>query len=410
MDCFSDLKARGLIYDTTDDEKVAELLNGPPIVVYAGFDPTADSLHVGNMVPLLTLARMQRYGHKPVVLAGGATGLVGDPSGKSKERNLQTAETLKHNTDCIKQQLSRFVDFSEDAPNQAVLVDNADWIGPFSYLEFLRDVGKHFSVNVMLQKESVKGRMDSGISYTEFSYMLLQAYDFLHLYRTHKCVLQCGGSDQWGNITAGSDLIRRVTGGQAWGCVQPLLTDKSGNKVGKTTDGAVWLDGAKTSAFKLYQFLVNTDDADVGNYLKFLTFVPPEEIESLPPQVAQKRLALEFTTMIHGDKAAAFAADAPKLLFGGGYLDLAEPELLAVTSSIRTELDARSTDLVEIAAHVTGSRGQSKRLLKQGGVYVNEQKRDMSSATVSADDLLFGRYLMLGLGKKKKHFLVFPSD
>ncbi len=404
MSNYADFQARGLIFDVTDEDGVRELFDGSMQTVYCGFDPTMSSLHVGNMVPLLTLARMQRYGHRPIVLAGGATGLVGDPSGKSKERNLLTAEVLQHNVECVKKQLSRFVDF-ETGDNAAILVDNADWIGPFSYLEFLRDVGKHFSVNVMMQKESVKGRLDTGISYTEFSYMLLQAYDFLHLYRAYDCKLQIGGSDQWGNITAGTDLIRRVDGGKAWGCVQPLLTDKNGVKIGKTTDGAVYLDAGKTSPTQMYQYFLQTSDEDVYKYLKFLTFLPIEEIGTLPERVAQKKLAYEFTSMIHGEDAARLAERGPELIWKGDVRELSKEELLSVAGDIHVMVEADlPIDVRDLAVQSGGlaSRGQAKRMLQQRGLYLNNQAVNPSEPEVGPQHLVHGNLVLLGVGKRKR--------
>jgi tyrosyl-tRNA synthetase len=412
MSNYADFEGRGLVYDATDKDKVRELLDGPPISLYAGFDPTVDSLHVGNMVPLLTLARLQRYGHRPIVLAGGATGLVGDPSGKSNERNLLTAELLAHNVSCVKEQLARFVDFDPNLSNAAILVDNADWIGPFSYLEFLRDVGKHFSVNVMMQKESIKGRLDTGISYTEFSYMLLQAYDFLHLYRTHQCVMQVGGSDQWGNITAGTDLIRRVERGQAWGCVQPLLTDKNGKKVGKTTDGAVYLDAKRTSPTAMYQYFLQTSDEDVHKYLQFLTFLPLEEISELGPRVAQKRLASEFTAMIHGADAARLAEKGPELIWKGDVRELSRTDLLEVAAdlhvTVETELPIDIVDLA-VACGALASKGQARRMLQQKGLYLNNQPVGADASTVGPEHVVHGNLILLGAGKKKRVLIELPG-
>lgn len=409
MSHFADFEGRGLVYDATDREKVADLLDGPRFSVYCGFDPTADSLHVGNMVPLLTLARMQRYGHRPIVLAGGATGLVGDPSGKSKERNLLTPDRLAHNVACIKEQLQRFLDLSGDS---GMLVDNADWIAPFSYLEFLRDVGKHFSVNVMMQKESIKGRLDGGISYTEFSYMLLQAYDFLHLYREHDCVMQIGGSDQWGNITAGTDLIRRVARGQAWGLVQPLLTDKNGVKVGKTTDGAVYLDAEKTSPTQMYQYFLQTSDEDVHKYLKFLTFLPVSEIESLPEREAQRRLAFEFTCMIHGEDAAQLSERGPDLIWRGDVRELTRDQLLSVAAdihrSVQVSLPVDIRDLC-VKAGALDSKGQARRMLQQNGLTLNNQRVSPAEPEVGPQHLVHGDLLLLGCGKKKRTLVQFSG-
>ena len=429
MDVFADLKARGLFFDATGEDEVRELLASGPITLYCGFDPTSDSLHVGNMVPLLTLARFQRAGHRPVALAGGATGLVGDPSGKSKERNLLDRDQLNHNTDCIKKQLGAFLNFDADAcSNAAIMVDNADWFGPITFLDFLRDVGKHFSINVMMAKDSVKGRLETGISYTEFSYMLLQAYDFLHLYREHGCVLQIGGSDQWGNIVAGTDLIRRVGAetesarGQAFGLTLPLICDSQGNKLGKSVDGAVYLDPEKTSPYQMFQFFMRTEDRDVVHFLKVLTFVELEEIATLETEVAenpgrrnaQKRLAWEFTRLIHGDGAARSALAASQVLYGGSVEALAERDLVALardmpftdTSEAFGDEPRSVIDLLA-SSGLCKSRGEAKRLAQQGGAYVNNIRRANDELTATKVDLLFGRYLLLRAGKKKYHLLVF---
>ena len=420
MDCFSDLQRRGLVYDTTGEE-VPRLLNEGCVTVYAGFDPTSDSLHIGNMVPLLMLARLQRHGHRPIVVAGGATGLVGDPSGKSNERNLLTPEQMAHNVECIKGQLSRFLDFDSGAPNPAVLVDNADWIGALSFLDFLRTVGKHFGVGYMLGKESVRGRLEGGISYTEFSYMLLQAYDFLHLYREHGCTLQIGGSDQWGNITAGKDLIHKVAQGKAHGLVMPLICDSSGQKLGKTSDGATYLDPQRTAPYDFYQYLVRVEDKDVVRFLRLLTFLGHEEIEALEAEVAQrpgaraaqKRLAWEFTALIHGEAAARAAEQRAQSAFGGSMADRSLAELEELASGIGVEVGERfgaePRDIVALLAQceVVPSRGQARRLLQQGGLYVNGQRLAAEQKTVESSALLHGRFLHVRLGKKNQRLLVF---
>jgi len=424
VQCFEDFEQRGLVSDVTDVEAVRTLLNGPTTSVYCGFDPTADSLHVGNMVPLLQLARLQRYGHRPIALAGGATGRIGDPSGKSEERNLLTTEALQHNAACVKKQLSAFLEFN-DGPTGALLVDNADWLAGMSFLEFLRDVGKHFSVNAMIAKDSVKSRIETretGISYTEFSYMLLQAADFLHLHRAHDCTLQVGGSDQWGNITAGMELVRKTERKSVYGLTFPLITTASGGKLGKTEKGAIWLDPARTSPYQMYQYFMRTDDRDVVSYLKYFTFLGLDEIAHLAHGVetephrreAQKTLARSFTALIHGEAAVHSAQAATALLFGGSTDDITESDLLAASEDMpRTDVPesfgAEDRDIIDLVAqsNLADSRGQAKRALAQGGVYVNNKRWAADQGCVGSSDLLFGRYLLLRLGKRNYDLVVF---
>ena len=417
MTILEDLQWRGLYADCTDLAALTERLAQGPVTLYCGFDPTADSLHVGNLVPLLALRRFQLAGHHPIALAGGATGMVGDPSGKSAERNLQTPEQVAHNIASIKDQLSRFLDFH--APkNPARLVDNASWTAPISFLEFLRDVGKHFSVNSMLAKESVRARLesDTGISYTEFSYMLLQAHDFLHLRESHHCELQVGATDQWGNITAGTDLIRKKLGMPAWGLVFPLLTKSDGTKYGKTAAGAVWLDPKRTSPYRFYQFFVNAEDADVGKLLRVLTFLPREEIESLESELAanpgarlaQKALARELTTLVHGADALAAAVKASEILFGGSLDGVSEDVFQDVVGEVPTKdlekskLEAAGTPLLELLVHagLSSSKGQARKDIEGGGIYLNNVRAAESSRAVTTVDLLFGKYLLLRTGKR----------
>ncbi len=395
-------------------------MNGPSIGAYAGFDPTADSLHIGNLVPLFGLARLQRYGHRPIVVAGGATGRIGDPSGKSSERNLLDEEALQNNLQRQRKQLASFLDFDAGS-NAAIMVDNHDWLGKFSFLEFLRDVGKHFSINYMVAKDSVKSRMETGISFTEFSYMLLQGYDFLHLYREHDCVLQVGGSDQWGNITAGTELIRRVTGGKGYGLVFPLLTDSTGKKLGKSDLGEnVWLDPEKTSPYQLYQYFVRIEDADVVKVLRVLTFVDNAEIDALAAQVAerpgareaQKRLAWEMTQIVHGEEAARSAVACSKLLYGGSVDELNERDLLSALVDVPSSAVAEpfgERNIIDLLASsgLVPSKGQAKRLLQQGGVYINNVRAGQGETRVTGDRLLFGRYLLLRAGKRKYHLMDF---
>src|SRR4051812_17944336 len=338
-DIFADLRWRGLVNQSTDETQLVAWLNSGSRAVYAGFDPTAESLHVGSLLPLLMLRRFQRAGHKPIALVGGATGMIGDPSGKSEERNLLSKEILQRNLDGMAAQMRRFLDF-DSGPNAALLVNNFDWMSKFSYLEFLRDVGKHFPVNVMLAKDSVKGRLEreSGISYTEFSYMLLQAYDFVYLNQNHGCELQIGGSDQWGNITAGTDLGRRMHGVQLYGMTCPLLTKSDGSKMGKTESGAIWLAADRTSPDQFYQYWINVDDADAGKCLRFLTELSHEEIESLDAARAanpgqresQRRLAEELTKIVHDEAGLATAKRATEIFFGAEISQLSDKQLAEI--------------------------------------------------------------------------------
>ena len=420
MTLIEDLQWRGLLADCTDLDGLRErLATGKPITVYCGFDPTGDSLHVGHLMGQLTLARFQRAGHHVIALAGGATGMVGDPSGRSSERNLLTREQLAHNIACIKSQLSGLLDFTA-AANPARLVDNADWIAPFSFLDFLRDVGKYFSLNVMLAKDSVKSRMegDGGISYTEFSYQLLQAYDFYHLRKTFECELQIGGSDQWGNLTAGTDLVRKKLGHEAtaWGWTFPLITKSDGTKFGKTASGAVWLDATRTSPYKLYQFFVNTEDAKVCEYLRKFTFLSRAEIEPLEAahaanpgaREAHKALAREVAKLVHGQAALDAALKASAILFGAEIGDTSEEVFRDVVGEIPTkdiaaaQLAAPGLALTEalVLSGLSQSKGQAKKDIEGGGVYINNVKCADVAKTLGSADLLFGKHVLLRKGKR----------
>jgi len=412
-----ELKWRGLIADCTDTEELTKKISAA-ITLYCGFDPTADSLHVGHLVPLLALRRFQNFGHHPIAVAGGATGSIGDPSGKSAERSLLTKEQIKANVEFVRPQLARLLDFDRQ-PNPATLVDNADWTTGISYLDFLRDIGKHFSVNQMVAKESVRARMedrDVGISYTEFSYMLLQAFDFYVLCRDHNCELQIGGSDQWGNITAGIDLMRKKLGRQGYGLTMPLITKADGTKFGKTEGGSVWLDPKRTSVYKFYQFWINTADADVIRYLKFFTFLPEEEITSLEKKhtenpgarEAHRALAMSVTDMIHGTKPAIEAFKASQILFGGeikGILETTFDDIAgeAPTKEIeKSKLDGLGISLVELLIHagLCPSKGQARKDIEGGGVYINNVRETNFQRAVTVSDLLFGKYVLLRKGKK----------
>ena len=418
MGIIEELEWRDLISDCTDREGLQERLAKGPITLYCGFDPTADSLHVGSLVPLLALRRFQLCGHHPIAVAGGATGSIGDPSGKTAERQLLTHELLKANIEGVKVQLGSFMEF-EGVENAAQLVDNADWTAPLSFLDVLRNIGKHFKVNAMVSKESVRARMedrDVGISYTEFSYMILQALDFHHLCETQDCELQIGGSDQWGNITAGIDLIHRKQNRQAYGLTLPLITNADGTKFGKTESGAVWLDVNRTSIYQFYQFWVRVDDRDVVRYLKYFTFLSRDEVDELASQheaepharIAHKALAWEVTTLVHGEEAVTEAIRASEILFGGELEGITEATFREVAGEVPTcEL---STDrfggeglwLPELLheAGLAQSRGQARKDLKGGGVYVNGKRIDDEQHKLTSSDLMFGKYVLLRRGKR----------
>lgn len=417
MSLLDDLEWRGLLADCTDRPALEQRVAAGPLTLYCGFDPTGDSLHVGHLMGQLTLRRFQLAGHHPIALAGGATGMVGDPSGKSAERNLLTREQLAHNVACIKQQLSRLLDF-ERAGNPATLVDNADWTAPLTFLDFLRDVGKHFSITSMLAKESVKSRLggEAGISYTEFSYQLLQAFDFCHLRETRQCELQIGGSDQWGNITAGTDLIRKKLGVPAWGWTFPLITKADGTKFGKTESGSVWLDPQKTSPYKFYQFFVNTEDAKVSEYLRKFTFLARPEIEELERRhganpglrEAHKALAREVTSLVHGKPACDDAIRASEIMFGGGLDGISEDVFKDVVGEVPTKplekarLNAPGASLLDLLVHagLSSSKGQARKDVEGGGIYVNNIRVGEIGHLVTTPDLLFGKYVLLRKGKR----------
>jgi len=394
------------------------LLERERVTGYIGFDPSAASLHVGSLLPVMALARFQRYGHRPIAIVGGGTGMIGDPSGKSEERPLLSKEQIEENLQGLRKQLEPFLDF-HIAGNAAQMVNNAAWLSPIALMDFLRDFGKHFTVNYMLNKESVKRRLKSeeGISYTEFSYMLLQAYDFLVLFDRYQCVLQMGGSDQWGNITAGMDLIGRVRKAQAHGLVFPLVTSASGKKFGKTEAGTVWLDAKLTSPYRFYQFWYNTDDRDVVTYLKFFTWLSRAEVKELEhalkshPQArgAQVRLAREVTRQVHGETALERAEKASKALFGEEISTLTPEELLDVfqeapcTRVEKTKLLGRGTSLVDLCvlARLAPSKSEARRLIEGGGVYLNNRRISEAGTFVSVHDALHGRFLVLRRGQKE---------
>ena len=422
MDLYREFEWREMLYDGTDG--VRDALAAGPLTGYIGFDPTASSLHVGSLLPVMALARMQRAGHSPIAIVGGGTGLIGDPSGKSQERTLLTREQVEQHLEGIRGQLACFLDF--DAPgNPARIVNNADWLGPIDLMSFLRDVGKHFTVNVMLAKESVKRRIESddGISFTEFSYLLLQAYDFLVLFDRFGCTLQMGGSDQWGNITAGCDLIRKLRAAKAYGLVLPLVTTSAGVKFGKTEAGAVWLDPARTSPFHFYQFWLNTDDRDVVRYLKFFTFMPREAIESLARATsetperreAQRALAREVTTLVHGADQVTRAERAAAVLFDERITAADVADVLMVFAdapSTELTLPADGMSLVEMLATVklAASKSEATRLVKSGGVYVNNVRATDERARLRTSDAIGGQVILLRKGRKDQHVVkVRPS-
>ncbi len=412
---WEDLRWRGLIYQVTEEPALIQLLESPQ-TVYVGFDPTADSLHVGSLLGLMMLRRFQAAGHRPIVVMGGATGMIGDPSGKSEERQLLSLDVLEANTAAMQEQMKRFLDFS-NTPNGALLLNNYDWMKPFSFLDFLRDIGKHFPINVMLSKDSVRARLersDSGISYTEFSYMLLQAYDFVYLFDHYGCRIQLGGSDQWGNITAGIDLARRMRQVSLYGATWPLLLKSDGGKMGKTDLGTIWLSPAKTSPYQFYQYWYNVSDEDVGKCLRYLTELPRAEIEQLdharqeaPHQrESQRRLAEWLTELVHGSEGLQEAQRASRILFGERIEGLSEQTVLEVFAHVPSCTLARdrlgSVLLTEamVAAGLATSRGEARRAIEQGGTYVNNQRVTDTEKILGPTDLLGTSCVVLRRGKK----------
>jgi tyrosyl-tRNA synthetase len=430
MGLLDDLRWRGLVHQTTD-EGLGAWLEKKPRKVYAGFDPTADSLHVGSLLPLLLLRRFQQAGHKPIAVVGGATGMIGDPSGKSQERNLLSIDMLENNLAGLRKQMRQFLDF-ETSANAAVLVNNYDWIGPFSYLEFLRDVGKNFPVNVMLAKDSVKSRLDrdgsgadaGGMSYTEFSYMLLQAYDFVYLYDEFNCEIQVGGSDQWGNITAGIDLARRMRGEQLYGLTCPLLTKSDGSKMGKTETGTVWLSAERTSPYQFYQYWIRTEDADVGKFLRMLTTLAREEIESLDAareqdaakRDSQRRLAEELTQLVHGESGLAAAQRATDIFYGAEITHLSDAELVEIFADVPSQQlprqalsDGGGLPIIDalVSSGLAKTKSDARRFVQQGGAYINNRRIDGIDTRLTAADLASESVMVLRSGKKNYALLRF---
>jgi tyrosyl-tRNA synthetase len=417
MDLYAELEWREMMYDGT--EGLRDALAAGPVTAYIGFDPTAPSLHVGSLLPVMALARLQRAGHSPIGLVGGGTGLIGDPSGKTQERSLQSMEQVDENVAGIRAQVSRFLDFDR-AGNPARIVNNADWLAPIDLMSFLRDVGKHFTVNYLLAKESVKRRLESedGISYTEFSYLLLQAYDFVTLFDRHACTLQMGGSDQWGNITAGIDLLRKLRGAKGHGLVLPLVTTSAGVKFGKTEAGAIWLDPKMTSPFRFYQFWLNTDDRDVVRYLKFFTFLGREEIDALARATtehperrdAQRALARAVTALVHGEEHVLRAERAAQVLFSDDIAGANVEDVLMVfedAPSTELALPPDGIALTELLAAVklASSKSEAMRLLKSGGVYVNNVRATDDRARLTSADAIGGAVFVLRKGRKDHHIV-----
>ena len=420
---FDVLQSRGYVEWCNAEDRLREVMDEGMITAYVGFDPTADSLHVGHLIPLMALAWLQRAGHRPIALAGGGTGLIGDPSGKSRERNLITVEEVRRNVEGVRPQLAHFLDF-DCGENSALLLNNYDWLSSHSFLEVLRDVGKYFSVNSLIAREYVRSRLEDpekGISYTEFSYVLLQAMDFKHLYEAHGCRLQMGGNDQQGNLLAGSDYVRKSTGGEVFGLTQPLLLTASGTKFGKTEAGAVWLDPRRTSPYRFYQFWFNTDDRDVERLLKLFTFLPLDEIRDImgkhaarpEERAAQRRLALEVTRLVHGESAALSVVKASSVLFDAeaDLSDLTEETYAALReevpfADVKMDLPAALLDVLT-ACGAFESRGEAKRAIRQGGVSLNGTRVSDEGAAVSREELGRGRYLFVRIGRKRFHLVAF---
>ncbi|HAN00500.1 MAG TPA: tyrosine--tRNA ligase [Marinilabiliales bacterium] len=428
MNFIEDLKWRGMLHDMMPGTE--EQLTKEMTLAYVGFDPTADSLHIGSMAPIILLMRYQRAGHKPIALVGGATGMIGDPSGKSQERNLLNEETLHKNLEGIKKQLSKFIDFDSDAPNKALMVNNYDWMKEQTFLSFIRDIGKHITVNYMMSKDSVKKRLSAesktGMSFTEFTYQLVQGYDFYWLYENLGCKLQMGGSDQWGNITTGTELIRRKSGGEAFALTIPLITKADGGKFGKTESGNVWLDPDKTSPYSFYQFWLNTSDEDAEKYIKIFTFLDKAEIELLiikhrenpGMRELQKVLAREITVMVHSEADYKAAVEASEILFGKATSEaltkLDERTFLAVFEGVPTfdiqklelEKGINILDLLTDKAPVFPSKGELRRMLSGGGMAINKEKVDSAELTINQSQLINSKYILIQKGKKNYYLLI----
>ncbi|MCK5067767.1 MAG: tyrosine--tRNA ligase [Bacteroidales bacterium] len=425
MSLVEELKWRGMIHDIMPGTE--ELLGKEQVTAYVGIDPTADSLHIGHLVGVMMLKRLQHAGHKPIALVGGATGMIGDPSGKSQERNLMDESTLRKNQEALKKQISRFLDFDTDASNRAVMVNNYDWMKEFSFLDFIRDIGKHITVNYMMAKDSVKKRLGSdsksGMSFTEFTYQLVQGYDFQVLYREHNCKLQMGGSDQWGNIITGTELIRRIERGEAFALTWPLITKSDGGKFGKTEEGNVWLDPLRTTPYKFYQFWLNVSDEDAEKYLKIFTMLGREEIEALVTEhgeaphirVMQKKLAEELSVMVHSREEYDMAVEASGILFGQGTTEslkkIREDLFLSVFEGVpqfevpTSDMDLDVLELLAVETGVFSSKGEARRMVSGGGVSINKQKLTGPEQRITSDDFINNKYLLVQKGKKN-YFLI----
>ncbi len=428
MNFFEELKWRGMIHDYTPGLEAQ--LEKEMTTAYLGIDPTADSLHIGHLASIMLLKHFQRAGHRPIALIGGATGMIGDPSGKSEERNLLSLDVLRQNQEAIKNQLSAFLDFYSDKPNKAVMVNNYDWMSKFSFIDFIRDVGKHITVNYMMAKDSVKKRISGedreGMSFTEFSYQLVQGYDFLYLYQHYNCKLQLGGSDQWGNITTGTELIRRILGGEAYALTCPLITKADGGKFGKTEKGNVWLSPVYTSPYQFYQFWINVSDADAEKYIKIFTLLDREEIEGLISEhqkephmrILQKALAREVTTMVHGKEAFEQAVEASEILFGKGTAQslekLSEKDFLEIFEGVpqftinRSVLENKISviDLLCSETNVFPSKSEARRMIESGGLMINKQKISGIDTLLSANELLNKKYFLVQKGKKNYQLII----
>ncbi|CAI3444063.1 tyrosine--tRNA ligase [Enterococcus cecorum] len=416
-DLFQELKERGLVYQTTDEDALVKHLNEESVKLYVGFDPTADSLHIGHLLPILMLRRFQQHGHVPIALVGGGTGMIGDPSFKDQERQLNTLETVQNWSQSIKNQLSRFIDFDNEE-NPAIIANNYEWLGKLSMIDFLRDVGKNFTINYMMSKESVKRRIETGISYTEFAYQLLQAYDFLKLYDNYGCLLQLGGSDQWGNITSGIELMRRERDVQGFALTMPLITKADGTKFGKSEGNAVWLDAEKTTPYEFYQFWINTDDRDVIKFLKYFTFLSLDEIAEIEKEftaapetrVAQKALAKEVTTLVHGKEAYEQAVHISQALFSGNIKELSVSEIKQGFKGVPSYTVPQDADLklleVLVASRLVQSKRQAREDLQNGAIYINGDRVQDLEYQLSDEDKI-GDIVVLRRGKKKYFLLQF---
>ena len=416
-DLFQELKERGLVYQTTDEDALVKHLNEESVKLYVGFDPTADSLHIGHLLPILMLRRFQQHGHVPIALVGGGTGMIGDPSFKDQERQLNTLETVQNWSQSIKNQLSRFIDFDNEE-NPAIIANNYEWLGKLSMIDFLRDVGKNFTINYMMSKESVKRRIETGISYTEFAYQLLQAYDFLKLYDNYGCLLQLGGSDQWGNITSGIELMRRERDVQGFALTMPLITKADGTKFGKSEGNAVWLDAEKTTPYEFYQFWINTDDRDVIKFLKYFTFLSLDEIAEIEKEfmaapetrVAQKALAKEVTTLVHGQESYEQAVHISQALFSGNIKELSVSEIKQGFKGVPSYTVPQDADLklleVLVASGLVQSKRQAREDLQNGAIYINgDRVQDLEYQLSDVDKI--GDMVVLRRGKKKYFLLQF---